>query len=196
MTTNEDEAGCDELFGDCKFVSSSNNSNQQQHNEDENDWGDFVDNFSNSNNNHDFFPSHSSDGFNNLSVNGFFGGQNPSGGAYDATRDPDPFDSSCVESDVNLNSGSAVEKRCASDQEDIRRGGERDIQGKRGQGKKMRLVIIHSLTLTAINCDGEEEAEEVVAEMEKPCFGVGGDDQRNLESEFGYCVRGNLQFPC
>ncbi|KAK9166728.1 hypothetical protein Scep_001919 [Stephania cephalantha] len=43
---------------------------------------------------------------------------------------------------------------------------------------------------------GDEEAEEVVAEMEKPCFGVGGDDQRNLESEFGYCVRENLQFPC
>ncbi|KAK9163656.1 hypothetical protein Syun_004558 [Stephania yunnanensis] len=111
MTTNEEEAGCDELFGDCKFVSSSNHSNQQQHNEDEDDWGDFVDNFSNTNNNHDLFPSHSSDGFNNLLVNGFFSGQNPSGGAYDATRDLDPFYSSCVESDVNLNSGSAVEKR-------------------------------------------------------------------------------------
>ncbi|KAK9168954.1 hypothetical protein Syun_001094 [Stephania yunnanensis] len=131
----------------------------QRHNEDDDDWGDFVDNFSNSNNNHDFFPSHSSDGFNNLSVNGFFSGQNPSGGAYDATRDLDPFDSSCVESDVNLNSGSAVEKRW----------------------EKLR---------------GDEEAEEVVAEMEKPCFGVGGDDQMNLESEFRYCVRENLQFPC
>ncbi|KAK9140021.1 hypothetical protein Scep_009702 [Stephania cephalantha] len=111
MAENQAEDEDDELFGDFKFVSSSNHSNQQQHNEDEDDWGDFVDNFSNSNNNHDFFPSHSSDGFNNLSVNGFFSGQNPSGGAYDATKDLDPFDSSCVESDVNLNSGSAVEKR-------------------------------------------------------------------------------------
>ncbi|KAK9127817.1 hypothetical protein Syun_016614 [Stephania yunnanensis] len=28
--------------------------------------------------------------------------------------------------------------------------------------------------------------------MEKPCFGVGGDDQRNLESEFGYCAANYL----
>ncbi|KAK9106891.1 hypothetical protein Syun_022902 [Stephania yunnanensis] len=156
----------DELFRDFKFVSSSNHFNQQQHNKDDDDWGDFVDNFSNSNNNHDFFPSLSSDGFNNLSVNGFFSGQNPSGGAYDATRDLDPFDSSSVESDVNLNSGSVVEKRW----------------------EKLRGAIPLSIF-------GDEEAEEVVAEMEKRCFGVGGDDHRNLESEFGYCVIENLQFP-
>ncbi|KAK9161225.1 hypothetical protein Syun_007566 [Stephania yunnanensis] len=153
MAENQAEDEDDELFGDFKFVSSSNHSNKQQHNEDEDDWGDFVDNFSNSNNNHDFFPSHSSDGFNNLSLNGFFSGQNPSGGAYDATRDLDPFDRSCVESDVNLDSGSAVEKRW----------------------EKLRGAIPLSIF-------GDEEAEEVVAEMEKPCFGVGGDDQRNLFS--------------
>ncbi|KAK9107626.1 hypothetical protein Syun_023637 [Stephania yunnanensis] len=44
--------------------------------------------------------------------------------------------------------------------------------------------------------EDEEEAEEVVAEMKKPCFGVCGDEHRNLESEFGYCVIKNLQFPC
>ncbi|KAK9128180.1 hypothetical protein Syun_016977 [Stephania yunnanensis] len=38
--------------------------------------------------------------------------------------------------------------------------------------------------------EDEEEAEEVVAEMEKPCFGVGGDEHRNLEYEFGVSPTG------
>ncbi|KAK9137232.1 hypothetical protein Sjap_007826 [Stephania japonica] len=156
MAENQAEDEDDELFGDFTFVSSSNHSNQQQqppHNEDEGDWGDFVDNFSNSNNNYDFFPYRSSDGLNNSSVNGFFSSQNPSG-ASEAARDLDPFASISdhrfhVESDVDLNSGTAVEKRW----------------------EKLKGAIPLSIF------GGEDEAE-----MEKPSLGGGDDDQRNLFS--------------